>query len=486
MTVESGNNVTLFGALNVDTGSKFVLENNANLLQTTTVSNTGGGLTIVKRNTATLKKDDYVLWSSPVSGQQLQSFSPITLPGNFYAFDGLKGTEGLYAKEPPTNNFVTGKGYLIRLPIDHPTSPTIWNGVFTGGVAYNGTLNISDLPIGKFYVTGNPYPSTISADQFINDNGIGDNPLTAGDGLYFWRKTNNPNQSTTPTSSYATYTSAGGVASGGDELGIVPNGVIQVGQGFLVKVPGTTLTFNNGQRIANNSDQFLRKAPKERHRIWLNLSSSSDLRINQMLLSYMVNATQGIDSWIDGRYFKDSETALNSLLNDEEFAIQGRSLPFDSSDRVSLAFKAANSGNYSISLDHVDGLFSNGSQAIYLKDNVTNKEHNLNDGAYSFVSEVGTFNSRFEIVYQKSLANQKLIFNENNVVVYKEGEELVINSGKTILSNVKVFDIRGRLLISKDNINSSQIRLNGIKTKEILIVKITSNENIIVTKKVVN
>ena len=481
LTVESGNNVTLYGALNVDTGSKFVLENNANLLQTTTVSNTGGGSTIVKRNTATLKKDDFVLWSSPVSGQQLQSFSPKTLPGNFYTFDGLKGTEGLYVKEPPTNNFVAGKGYLIRLPIDHPTSPTIWNGVFTGGVPYNGTLNISDLPIGKFYVTGNPYPSTISADQFISDNGIGDNPFTAGDGIYFWRKTNNPNNS-----SYATYTSAGGVASGGDELGIVPNGVIQVGQGFLVKVPGTTLTFNNGQRIANNSDQFLRKAPKERHRIWLNLSSSSDLRINQMLLSYMVNATQGIDSWIDGRYFKDSETALNSLLNDEEFAIQGRSLPFDSSDRVPLAFKAANSGNYSISLDHVDGLFSNRTQAIYLKDNVTNKEHNLNDGSYSFVSEVGTFNSRFEIVYQKSLSNQKLIFNENNVVVYKEGEELVINSGKTILSNVKVFDIRGRLLISKDNINSSQIRLNGIQTKEILIVKITSNENIIVTKKVVN
>lgn len=487
LTVLSGNNVSLYGALNVDTGSEFVLENNANLLQATTVANTGGGSTIVKRNTATLKKDDFVLWSSPVSGQQLQSFSPKTLSTNFYTFDGLKGTEGLYVRETPTNNFVTGKGYLIRLPIDHPSTPTIWNGVFTGGIAYNGTLNLTGLATGKFYVTGNPYPSTISADQFIIDNGIGDNPLTAGDGIYFWRKTNNPNQSTTPTSSYATYTSAGGVASGGDELGIVPNGVIQVGQGFLVKVPGTTLTFNNEQRIANNSDQFLRKAPKERHRIWLNLSSSSDLRINQMLLAYMENATQGVDSWIDGRYIKDdSPTALNSLLNDEEFAIQGRSLPFDASDSVPLAFKAANSGNYSIALDHVDGLFSNRAQAIYLKDNLTNNEHNLKDGAYYFVSEAGTFNSRFTIVYQKSLANQNLSFNENSVVVYKQGQELIINSGKTILSNVKVYDTRGRLLISKDNINSSQIRINDIQTREILIVKITSDENIIVTKKVVN
>lgn len=487
LTVTSGNNVSLYGALNVDTGSEFVLENNANLLQTTTVANTGGGSTIVKRNTAALKLNDYVLWSSPVSGQQLQSFSPKTLSNRFYTFDGLKGTEGLYVSESPTNNFATGKGYLIRMPSDHPTTPTVWNGVFTGGAAYNGTLNLTGLSTGKFYVTGNPYPSTISADQFISDNGIGDNPLTAGDGIYFWRKTNNPNQSTTPTTSYASYTSAGGVASGGDELGIVPNGVIQVGQGFMVKVPGTTLTFNNGQRIANNSDQFLRKAPKERHRIWLNLSSGSDLIINQMLLAYMTNATQGIDTWIDGRYIKDdSPTALNSLLNEEEFAIQGRSLPFNISDRVPLAFKAYNPGNYSISLDHVDGLFSNGAQAIYLKDNFTNKEYNLNDGVYTFVSDSGTFNSRFEIVYQKSLANQEQIFNENNVVVYKNGKELIINSDKVILSSVKVYDAIGRLLISKSDINDSQIKLNDIQTNKILIIKITSDKNIIVTKKVVN
>ena len=66
MTVTSGNNVSLYGAINVDTGSKFILENNANLLQSTTVANTGGGSTIVKRNTAALKLNDYVLWSSPV------------------------------------------------------------------------------------------------------------------------------------------------------------------------------------------------------------------------------------------------------------------------------------------------------------------------------------------------------------------------------------------------------------------------------------
>ena len=50
---------------------------------------------------------------------------------------------------------------------------------------------------------------------------------------------------------------------------------------------------------------------------------------------------------------------------------------------------------------------------------------------------------------------------------------------------MKVYDAVGRLLISKNNINDSQIKFNDIQTNQILIIKITSDKNIIVTKKVV-
>jgi hypothetical protein len=54
------------------------------------------------------------------------------------------------------------------------------------------------------------------------------------------------------------------------------------------------------------------------------------------------------------------------------------------------------------------------------------------------------------------------------------------------MSNVKIYDIRGRLLASKNNINASQVKLYAGTTNQVLIVKITSATNVVVTKKVIN
>ncbi|MCF6128202.1 T9SS sorting signal type C domain-containing protein [Flavobacterium sp. AS60] len=481
VTVASTKDLTVTDAI-INNGT-LTMQNNSNLIQTNNVANSGSGSTIVNRDTAQLIRLDYVLWSSPVSGQQLLAFSPLTLTNRFYTFDGTLGAAGQYVAETATNSFVTGKGFLIRMPWNHPTAPgAVFNGVFTGGTAFNGTLNLTSLPTGKFYATGNPYPSTIDADQFIIDNGIGDDPDTPGDGLYFWRKTNN---SAAP--SYATYTTAGGVQSGGDTLNIVPNGVIQVGEGFIVKVPSpsTSLTFNNDQRIGDNSNQFLKTTTTiERNRIWLNLSDSAS-NINQMMVAYMTGATQNIDPAIDGRYINDNPTALNSLINNGEFAIQGRSLPFDSSDVVPLAFKAAGAGNYTITLDHVDGLFTDVSQPIYVKDNLTTTYHDLNTGAYSFASDAGTFNDRFEIVYALPLGVDNPTFTANTVVVYPQNNDLVVNSSNVTMSSIKIFDIRGRLLQDLKDINSSQTIISAGLANQVLLVQITSDDGIIVTKKVI-
>ncbi len=503
--VASGKNVTLSGAVTVDSGSTFTLNNNANLLQGGTTNTNTGSIT-VKRESAAIRRLDYTLWSSPVVGQGLYAFSRFTLPNRFYVYDSttdaysnsvgfdlinlqypspLVFPNGVDGTDQANVPFVTGKGYLIRVPWNHPTSPAVYDGAFTG-VPNNGNISISSFTSGQYFATGNPYPSTIDADVFITDNNIGDDPQTPGDGLYFWRKTNNAS-----SASYATYTTAGGVASGGDTLNIIPNGVIQVGEGFIVKTTSGSLVFNNLQRIANNDNQFLRTSNAtastntiERNRIWLNLADNGAV-VNQMMVAYMTGATQNIDAAIDGRYFNDSPTALNSLIGNGEFAIQGRSLPFEATDVVPLAFKAAASGNYSIAIDHVDGMFTGGTQAIYVKDNLTNTEHNLQTGAYAFASEAGTFNNRFEIIFQSQLAVENPTFNANNVIIYRQNNDFVINSGTVMMASVKVFDIRGRLLQERKDINASQTVINGGLANEVLLVQIVSEDGIVVTKKVI-
>ena len=78
------------------------------------------------------------------------------------------------------------------------------------------------------------------------------------------------------------------------------------------------------------------------------------------------------------------------------------------------------------------------------------------------------------------------IFNTNQVVIYKnEVNDFVINSGNVIMASVKVFDIRGRLLVEKKGVNASQTTMSVGAANEVLLVQITSVDGEIVTKKVV-
>jgi hypothetical protein len=151
-----------------------------------------------------------------------------------------------------------------------------------------------------------------------------------------------------------------------------------------------------------------------------------------------------------------------------------------------MSFKVTTAGDYTITIDNVDGLFSNGAQTIYLRDNTTGVLHNLSAGGYTFTSASGTFDTRFEIIYQTtSLAVSTPTFNESQVVIYKTPtNEISINTGNVVMSKVKIFDIRGRLLQEQKDINASQTLMNAGLTTEVLLVQITSEEGIVVTKKV--
>ncbi|WP_298118827.1 T9SS sorting signal type C domain-containing protein [Flavobacterium sp.] len=484
VTIPSGNNVTLSGALTVASGSSFTLNNNANLVQTTDVANSGN--ITVRRTTNPLMRFDYVMWSSPVDGtQSLLNFSPLTSVSPTVRFYTYNSSNDQYVSvaSPSTTEFQNATGYLIRLPFNHPTAPAVWNGSFVGQ-PNNGPISLGSLTSGLYYATGNPYPSTIDADDFIATNNL-------NDALYFWRKTNGATGS-----AYATYTLAGGATpspgTGASPTSAVPNGTIQVGQGFLAKATSTSFEFNNQMRIANNANQTFRSASSasstatvERNRIWLNLSNAT-ATIGQTMVSYMTGATNGIDAQIDGKYINDSQTALTSIITGQEFAIQGKTLPFDATDIVPLGFKTETEGNFSISLYNKDGLFASTSQGIYLRDNQTGAVHDLNSGAYTFTSTIGTFNNRFEVIYQNTLNVDTPTLTSNNVIVYNNNNVLTINTGIFDMASVKVFDIRGRLLTEKTNINATQTTLNVSETNQILLVQVTSNDGIVVTKKVVN
>jgi hypothetical protein len=474
LTVNSGKNLTVAGA--ITNNGTITVNNNANLIQTAAGidTNSGSGTAIVKRNSASIQLYDYTLWSSPVAGQKLKAFSPNTLNERFYFYNSGTNRYNV-VPTPATTDFAIANGYLIRAPNTWAAATaTTFSGVFTG-VPNNGTVPITlsyTDPARSYNLVGNPYPSTINADTFITEN-----TSNIESTLYFWRKTNGATGS-----AYAAYNPAGGTATYASPTSGTPNGTIQVGQGFFVKAKSaSTLNFKNAMRLTSTSTQFFR-TNTERSRIWLNLTNTSGV-FSQMLVSYMADATQGEDSF-DGKYINDAPIALTSIINSEEYTIQGRALPFSTTDTVPLGFKTNAAGNYTIAIDHVDGLFSTG-QTVFLKDNLLNTVTDLSAGSYSFASAIGTFNSRFEVVYQSTLAVTNPTFTANSVIAYSTNGEIKINSGSTIMELVRVYDLQGRLLVEKKQINASETKMSTTATNQVLLVEITAANGSKITKKII-
>ena len=441
------------------------------MIQVNNVLNTGE--INVNRDSSPLLRLDYTIWSSPVTGTQtLGGFSPLTSTNRFYEYNS---TTNLYNSVSNGITFDLAKGYLIRMPntwISSPEMPTPWSGIFTGTPNNGNIAYTMSTALNGYNAVGNPYPSTISIANFISGN------IDNIDGtLYFWRKRNDASNQT----SYSTCTSAGCTINNSH---IYANSdFISVGQGFIVKATSTTLNFTNSMRVANNQNQFFKTKAIEKNRIWLNLLSGTT-QLSQMMLAYMTGATQGIDAAIDGRYFNDSQTALNSLIGSEEFVIQGRALPFDVTDVVFLAFKTTTAGTYSIAIDRVDGLFANG-QDVYLVDNTTGAETNLKLAAYTFTTAAGVYNSRFSLKYQKTLKGNAPTFNKNSVSIFIKNGTIYVNSGKIAISSIQVYDMQGRLIAERKNVKSSTATLENLKANnQLLLVKISGINNEKVTKKV--
>jgi hypothetical protein len=482
VTIETGHTLIVGNEVTVNGTGSLTINNNAALRQINGASLNIGNI-IIKKNSVPMIRQDYTAWASPVSGQQLQSFSPNTLPNRFYQYlyTGTT-TPTAYQAVTPSTNFVIGKGYMIRSADNSSaTIPVAHNGQYTG-VPFNGDLSVN---LGKGYnLLGNPYASPIDADRFLSDNSS-----TVG-ALYFWTHTVAASGGIYPVNNFASYTTMGGTASAAG--GSIPNGKVQTGQGFYVNAYdfGTAI-FSNFQRLnASTTTQFYRSVNNantvpvtEKHRIWLNLNDDTT-SYNQILFGYMDGATNGFDQGIDGIVLDDSKSMIYNLLNDQEFIIQGKAMPFTDEDVVTLGLKVITAGTYNISLETLDGLFT--TQDVFLKDNYTNIIHDIKQSAYVFTTRNGTFIDRFEVVYRNSVLSNEDFTNENTVLVASQNNQLTITSLKETIKEVTVFDVLGRNLYHNTNVNEKVIVITALQaTSQALFVKVNLTTGETITKKMV-
>ncbi len=490
-TVGSGSTVTVANALVNNAGeSGLVIKNNGVFLQTATTANTA--LATVERNSSPLFRMDYTLWSSPVTGQKLRAFSPATLFNRFYSYNtetNVYTQEIVTTQDVSTINFGTGAGYLIRMPNNWivnsgtPADAVPYEGSFKGTLN-NGTVTKPLSLLGaKYNLVGNPYPSPISIATLMSVN------TSQIEGtIYMWRK---KGSAALPAGSgYVAYNALGQnqLFSGAQNGSTVPSNLthIQTGQGFFVtaKAGATAVKFNNTMRESAATEFFKTSVPVEMNRLWLTLSDAT-APVGHVLVGYTTDATQGVDSNFDAPYFNDSPLALTSIINNNEYSIQGRALPFTPTDVVTLGFKTDVAGSYSIALTNYDGVFDN-DQDVFLKDNATNQLHNLKTAAYTFNSVAGVFNQRFELRYQGNLDTNNPSVASSSILIAVKNQQIKINAGSVTMEKVELIDVAGRVIYTVDGINATTATIeNLVASNQILIVRISTKENGVVNQKII-
>ncbi|MFD2543087.1 choice-of-anchor D domain-containing protein [Lacinutrix gracilariae] len=381
---------------------------------------------------------------------------------------------------------------------------------------YRNDLELND---NNWNFIGNPYASAIDADAFLATNTIVDTNVsetTTGvtDGaIFLWSQnspytdTNNGNQVLNfAQSDYAVINNTGQTA-GGD--GVMPTRFIPSGQGFFISLSdaastttfsGTVKTadviFNNSMRVTGNNNQFFRTENSNPfEKLWINLTSDNGV-FNQVLIGYIPGATNNYD----GMYYdapKNLSAGTHAILysiieNTEEnnkFAIQGKSPEsLHLEEVIPLGFQTSinEATIYSISIGQLQGEFLT-NNTIYLRDKLMQVVHDLSASNYSFTSETGMFNERFEIIFKDtSLSiNENQFYNALNIIEQENGLVTFSTTEDVQIKNVKVYDVLGRLLYNLNGNSSTETYNLDRLSQAAYLAKVTLSNDVVITKKAI-
>ncbi|GAB1856961.1 hypothetical protein MHTCC0001_17970 [Flavobacteriaceae bacterium MHTCC 0001] len=526
LTVANNTYLNIENEITVDTGSTIAVEEYGAVVQNDDASvNVNNGTISVSKVTAPMNAwYEYTYWSSPVSGETIANAITGSNPNRRYIFNGQNFLDAT-AETNNDNSAVAGQddiddngddwqwvsgttvmapgvGYAMTLTsteynLAPGTSDKTFRYTYTG--AFNNGIitvpvyrNDSEVNDNNWNLIGNPYPSAIDADLFITGN-----PSLSG-AIYLWSQntppssTNNGNESQNFSDSDYAIINGASYSAGGD--GVMPNGFIPSGQAFFVSMDDAAsatlvagdvytadVTFNNSMRDsgAGNNSQFFKYSGKVKknmtatdNKLWIDLTSDNGV-FNQISIAYVDGATHLDDgAYYDAPKVVTSNTlyALYSIIenSDKKFVIQGKATnSLNENEIVKLGFKTSIdvATLYKLSITDLKGAFMQ-NNAVYLKDNLENKIHNLTDADYTFTSEVGEFNNRFEIVFSaNTLSNDAIALKNALNIAQLDSENIQFSSDRSSIKNIAIFDALGRTLytLTADS-NSETFNLSKLKS----------------------
>ncbi|TCK67660.1 putative secreted protein (Por secretion system target) [Winogradskyella wandonensis] len=473
---------------------------------------------------------DYTYWSSPVEDATTDVALFASDPNRRFYFNaanyldvvinstGANGTDGV---DDNGDDWALASGSFLMTPGQGFAATHSTIGFISGNsYSYNfdGAYNTGDINYPLVYTSpnalhwnliGNPYPSAIDADAFFAVNGE-DTASGASDilydVLYMWSHVSPP-EGTNPGNEVLNfnqndYITINAVGEAGNGTTAPPSRKVPSGQAFFVASKASNnVLFTNSMRVSGNNanDEFYRTNTTENtvsntERLYLNLSSTVGI-YSQICVAYADIATDGYDgkSIDTERNYAGNAGVLYSLDNTGNgfYVIQGKafsSLNEDEVIRIGFGTYISTNETYTIDAIKTEGTFMS-SNPIYLKDNLLNTVHDLTESSYTFNSDGGTFEDRFEIVFKnQALSVSDNEFDGNDLTIIEQEDDLVkfqLNSNSVSIETISIYDLQGRLIYNLEgNSNIEVYNLSNLKS-QVYIAKIELSNGSTISKKAV-
>ncbi len=533
--------------------SNFYLRNQGQLLQGTSVQGANKGLgSLSVFQEGTVNNYQYNYWCSPV-GNAVSSTTgnnpfgitqlgvPITetttIPAIILSPAAYDGTADPFAIAPYWINKLTtngasysdwvrvgssaiinaGEGFTMKGTSG--INSTIVDGIQNNpgsaqrydfrGKPNDGTINIPVLN-GEWTLTGNPYPSAIDLQAFLNGE-------TNCDGsAYFWEqdKTINSHYIADYRGGYGTYSGADiytpaifySYDGSGNQISVItsPNNRYQkkyspIGQGFMITGHADgNVQMKNSYRVyvkegVDNLSQFNKIASKK---TTSQNTGASQIRFNtlldngpisQMVLAFNPLATDGVDRAMDAASPNDGPANNYFVINDNEFVINV--MPIDIDKKIAIGFRNSAEANYKISVNEMLNIpeVSN----VYIHDISANLYYDIKNSIFDITLPAGTNNnSQYEITFKNGTLGVDNLAVQSGFIVRQDNviKKLIIsNPLQKELDSCSLYDVVGKMIFTKSKLGTdSSYTFSTSNLREgIYIVKLTTTDKSEVGTKII-
>ncbi len=432
----------------------------------------GNGTVILQRN---LQSGGYHYLSSHVSDGNSDVFRLLnngyTNP-NFYFYDEtVNNPDWLYGWTQATSGILQqARGYAYYGPYEQ-TYFELSGKPNTGDISIPVTNSGFGITSDGWNLIGNPYPSSVSALNFINLNNSG----TITGAVYLWDDDYSQDYS---WEDYGAFNLSGYVVGTGG--GKLFNGFIAPGQGFFVKaVSDGNVIFKNSARSVNNSVFFKNNTFSDIKRLYVNLSGEDF--DNNIMLAFTDNATFGIDNLYDAERIKgNTDFSFYSICEDKDLIIQALPDFNNLKTEIRLGTEINIAGKYTFKFDSLENIPNDIN--VYLKDSFLKKYYDLRENnQIQIYLYQGIDRNRFSLVFTKDALSINPL-SDNKFSIYASGKKLYVNTSETI--SYRIYNINGKLL-KTGTINSKTVDLNNFSTG-VYFIKIISGNYTEVKKVILN